>query len=727
MSYFEFPHTRTYDSDLGWLIKRIVDMQQSLDNFINFNTIKYADPINWNITSQYEGNTVVINAADGTAYISTKPVPSGVSITNTDYWTPIFNYGASTDLLREQIAAANEKDSATASRAYEAGELVWLNGILHEFIADTPAATPFLENINVREITVEEFVKLWVAALRGEISDSEGRMDDKIDEVEQRLSEADSALQDEITAIKETVITPEMYGAAGDGVTDDTAAILSAITDGRPVKMTQTYKITEPIHSSTDCEISGGGTILEESIFPMLIFSECTPRISDINFRGVTPPNTNPGSHLVEFVKCSDGCIEECTFQDVGAEAAIYLEQSDNIHVSRNRIKNFSFIGILVYFECNDCIVDGNTIEDCVNTSSGYGIQNNVPGAGGVYAKNLIISNNLIRNVPCWDGIMSHGGENITIIGNTCYNCRTGIDCSAKWVNDGNSVQKNYIIANNNLYGGTSPSIPASNINMGIIFGYDNNAMSESATISGNTIANFNDGTGGNTGGIRIANATDVIIQGNTCQNVKNAMVLASSVTGVRRVTVSGNIFDVTLRGINMGAGVFIDMIFISNVFCGRRAAATPSAFIAASGTRLVRCFEKSNTFDRVYEYIPSSGARCTFHTERDVGVNATQQNSAYKDGDIIWTDNAIPEDFIGWVATNTGIYAPNAWSANTAYALGAVVNNGAGGAYMVTKAGSTGSSAPTHTDGEESNGSTIMMYLGADTLEWKTFGAITA
>lgn len=31
MSYFEFPHTRTYDSDLGWLIKTVKDLTELVD------------------------------------------------------------------------------------------------------------------------------------------------------------------------------------------------------------------------------------------------------------------------------------------------------------------------------------------------------------------------------------------------------------------------------------------------------------------------------------------------------------------------------------------------------------------------------------------------------------------------------------------------------------------------------------------------------------------------
>lgn len=31
MSFFEFPHTRTYDSDLGWLIKCCKDIESAID------------------------------------------------------------------------------------------------------------------------------------------------------------------------------------------------------------------------------------------------------------------------------------------------------------------------------------------------------------------------------------------------------------------------------------------------------------------------------------------------------------------------------------------------------------------------------------------------------------------------------------------------------------------------------------------------------------------------
>lgn len=31
MSFFEFPHTRTYDTDLGWLIKKVTSYDETID------------------------------------------------------------------------------------------------------------------------------------------------------------------------------------------------------------------------------------------------------------------------------------------------------------------------------------------------------------------------------------------------------------------------------------------------------------------------------------------------------------------------------------------------------------------------------------------------------------------------------------------------------------------------------------------------------------------------
>lgn len=86
MAYFEFPHTRTYDGDLGYIIKKIIELTEKYDNFFEYNSIRFADPIQWNITTQYPAYMIVSDTATNASYISKKPVPSGIELTNNDYW-----------------------------------------------------------------------------------------------------------------------------------------------------------------------------------------------------------------------------------------------------------------------------------------------------------------------------------------------------------------------------------------------------------------------------------------------------------------------------------------------------------------------------------------------------------------------------------------------------------------------------------------------------------------
>lgn len=159
MSFFEFPHTRTYDTDLGWLIKAVNLMKVTLDQFVSLNTIKYANPIQWDITTQYETNTVVIDPISGVAYISVQPVPSGVNISNTDYWTVIFDLGAFVIRASKNFTNHFESESTlTATFPSNVGDwLVW-GDILYEVISPIIAGDQYVEGSNIKHITMEEVV-----------------------------------------------------------------------------------------------------------------------------------------------------------------------------------------------------------------------------------------------------------------------------------------------------------------------------------------------------------------------------------------------------------------------------------------------------------------------------------------------------------------------------------------------------------------------------------------
>lgn len=158
MAYFnEFPHSRTYDSDLGWLIWAMKKLISDWEDFSNTNSIKFADPINWSIATNYEPSTIVIDS-DGNGYISRQAVPAGVPLSNESYWTEIFNFGDITNTIRENIAL-NAGTSPTTPEALVAGQLVWWNDDLYEVLYDIAAGTAFIPNVNISGITIDRKIR----------------------------------------------------------------------------------------------------------------------------------------------------------------------------------------------------------------------------------------------------------------------------------------------------------------------------------------------------------------------------------------------------------------------------------------------------------------------------------------------------------------------------------------------------------------------------------------
>lgn len=91
LSFFEFPHTRTYDSDLGYVIYKLRQLDNQMQEFINVNQIKFADPIVWDILTSYAPYTIVIDDQYN-GYISKQTVPAGINLDNDTYWQQIFTY-----------------------------------------------------------------------------------------------------------------------------------------------------------------------------------------------------------------------------------------------------------------------------------------------------------------------------------------------------------------------------------------------------------------------------------------------------------------------------------------------------------------------------------------------------------------------------------------------------------------------------------------------------------
>ena len=200
----QFPYTNFHELNLDWILKALKELEHTIDQFVAINALKYADPIQWDITSQYEKNTIVIDPQTGTAYISVQPVPIGVALTNPDYWTVVFDLGSFVVRAAKNFANTYEAETTlTATVSTPAGGwLVW-GDTLYKANVNITAGDSYVVGGNITHFTIEDVIghledlttnnkSNLVAAINDEV---QARVDAINDEVQAR-QDADTTLQD---------------------------------------------------------------------------------------------------------------------------------------------------------------------------------------------------------------------------------------------------------------------------------------------------------------------------------------------------------------------------------------------------------------------------------------------------------------------------------------------------------------------------------------------------
>lgn len=139
MAYFEFPHTREYEGDLGYIIKKLNELTDAYNNFFDLNKITFHDPIEWDITESYKANIIVYDSQSETLFISRAPVPVGTDIDNTDYWVVVSPFKID-DFL--SLSSFNPVSNRTVTKAVNTANtnIAALNTALADEIAARTAA-----------------------------------------------------------------------------------------------------------------------------------------------------------------------------------------------------------------------------------------------------------------------------------------------------------------------------------------------------------------------------------------------------------------------------------------------------------------------------------------------------------------------------------------------------------------------------------------------------------
>ena len=249
------PYTNFHDLNLDWIMDELNEFNTKLTNFVSLATIKYANPIQWDITSQYEANTVVVDI-NGNAYLSVQPVPSGVSLDRTEFWTKIGNFEELWADVKKAITPNDEGHSPTATAARAVNDLVWVNGALVRVTKAMIAGDAYVPGSNCVSSSTNEVLHYLINAFNEGLSaektarehaDTELQTD--IDNETQARIEADKKLQEQIEGKSSGAFANvKDYGALGNGLADDTEAIRRAMASGLPLLFPDgTYNINQDV------------------------------------------------------------------------------------------------------------------------------------------------------------------------------------------------------------------------------------------------------------------------------------------------------------------------------------------------------------------------------------------------------------------------------------------------------------------------------------------------
>lgn len=274
------------------------------------------------------------------------------------------------------------------------------------------------DNINQLEqnfITLYDYVNNYFSNL-----DVQEEINKKIDEL---------ITTGEFNSFLSAIYTPEMFGAKGDGVTDDTEAIQKALAFNN-VNISKNYLITENLVLHSNLKIFGGGTITKKVEFNDSYLNHCIFSCTDSNNIDINNINLMSNSLAISVHGCSNVNITNLIINSEKYSILISdseKNESNGITISNIKLENDETIissdGIHVDGGCSNIYiynVSGTTGDDFIALNAIEGIRKTI--------KNVIID-----NIKCsgYAGVRIYGQLNCVIenvsINNSYINSNNGI------------------------------------------------------------------------------------------------------------------------------------------------------------------------------------------------------------------------------------------------------------------------------------------------------------
>jgi hypothetical protein len=260
--------------------------------------------------------------------------------------------------------------------------------------------------------------------------------------------------------IWEELISAKRYGAVGDGVTDDTAAIQAGLTalsgTNKYLYLTNgTYRVTSALTVPTRTGLIGDGSAIlyaDSSGFTNAdpdTYGTSTSTV--LNLSGLTStPYTPSYNQKIQGLKIRYNFLQGRVCN------AITARNCYNLTIANNEIYDFPLSRVIIVASILGASkIEGNYIHDITSNTvfSGYGYPErgfvNITGidvgddeVNGVNSENLLIANNHIENLNHGataiatygnqaDGIQIQKGNGTRVLNNTIINTSEGIDTFA--------------------------------------------------------------------------------------------------------------------------------------------------------------------------------------------------------------------------------------------------------------------------------------------------------
>ena len=231
------------------------------------------------------------------------------------------------------------------------------------------------------------------------------------------------------------IVTPEMFGAKGDGVTNDATAINQALAGGNKIVIfsNKTYRVQNSCNIYSNTKIIGNCSIIDATRCPFIIgetgdYAYGYDGTNNVLIEGLFVDLNGASTDHIIMAHAQNVSVKDCTFYN-NAEHAIELNSSKNVVFDNCIFKNVApgvtnkeainidpaatgYTLSMGYFD--NTISNGVRIINCFfdNCWAAIGNHNTTTYA----SKNIIFTNNDIRN--SYRGCHLHSYENVIIQNN---------------------------------------------------------------------------------------------------------------------------------------------------------------------------------------------------------------------------------------------------------------------------------------------------------------------